>query len=124
MAASMSVFLQSDLDLPSMAAEVERILSISLTRVEEDGLVRYEHSGVGYRMTLRRDHGLEDDMGMAFSRFPHEIDFAVSPVGADPEHAENLKYWLAMYAFGKLATGLRCPAMVVHDLQRLIDARL
>jgi hypothetical protein len=121
MSAPMSVFLHVDLDLLDLVAAIEKVFSVKMTRVDARAGVRFEHRDLGYQMVVMRDHGLEDNMGIPFSRYEYEIDFLVSVVGANPEHAENLKYWLAMYVYGKLAAALGCPAMVVYNLQELIE---
>lgn len=121
MAAPMSVFLSTGMDLETMVAAIERVLGVKLVRIDEDGLTRHEHSGVGYTMVLMKDHGLEDDRGIPFSAYDYEMDFLVSRAGARAEDADNLKHWLATYSFGKLSAALGCRAMLVHDLQEVVE---
>ncbi len=121
MAAPMSVFLCTGMDADRMVAEIERILCVKLLRVDDGDRTWWEHHGVGYRMSVVKDHGLVDDLGIPFSRYDDQIDFVVVMNGARPEDAQNLKHWLATYAFGKLTAALGCKAMLVYDLQEIIE---
>lgn len=121
MSTPMSVFLSTGMDLPAMVAAVERVLGVTLVAIDDDGLSRYEHCGVGYTMVLIMDHGLVDDLGIPFTAYDFQLSFLVSNSGARAEDAAELNHSLAMYSFGKLTAALGCPALLVHNLEEIIE---
>ncbi|WP_095987981.1 hypothetical protein [Cystobacter fuscus] len=116
----MSVFLGTQRSIADLALDLQRIFGVTLWRIEERDMFRYEHRGLGYRMTLLTDHGLEDDMGIPFSKYKHQIDFDSLGPGAVPEYSEQLKRYVALYAYSMIIADLKCPAMVVYNLQEKI----
>lgn len=117
----MCVFLRTGLGADRMIAEIERVLCVGLRCVQEPDRAWWEHHGVGYRMSIVADHDLVDDLGIPFTRFDWQISFVVALNGARAEDAQNLKHWLASYAYGKLTAALGCPAMLVYDLQEIVE---
>jgi len=122
MSAPMSVFLRTSTHVDEFALKLQRLFGVSLRRIEDRGLIRYEHHGVGYLMTLFTDHGLEDDMGISFSRYNHQIDFSSPASGIPSEYREQLKRTVAFYAYELIVAHLGCPAMVVYNLQEKLAA--
>jgi hypothetical protein len=122
MSASVSVFIKMPKSVDAVALDLQRLFGIVLLRVDERDLIRYEHQGVGYRMVLFTDHGLDDDMGIHFSRYNHQIDFDALVSDASFDSGEQLGRCVAMYVYEVIVAKLKCPAMVVYNLQEEIAA--
>lgn len=122
MSAPMSIFFESGVPLEETVRDLKQLLSIELTQVEEHGLVRYEHQGLGYALVLFADHGLVDDLGIRFSRYTYQCDIDVVEKGVRQDTSAALRHDLAMYLFDMIVQGRRWPAMVVFNLQELIES--
>lgn len=122
MSAPLSIFFNSGMPLVETVEELARLLSIDFRRAEERGLVRYEHSGIGYGLVLFSDHGLVDDRGIKFSRYEYQCDVDVGEEGVRLETAASLRRDIAAYLFEKIVQECRWPAMMVFNLQELVES--
>jgi hypothetical protein len=120
MSAPMSIFLRTSIDERALCSVIERIFSIRLERIENDGMSSYKHCGIGYTLVLIMEHGLEDDMGIPFSEYQYQIDLDVYSLVDDERCSENFKKSLAEYTFRRLAFATGYPTMLVYNLQRLL----
>src|SRR5512140_2831879 len=118
----MSVFFESGMPLDETINDLKRLLSIDLKRIDERGVVRYEHSGLGYALVLFADHGLVDDRGIEFTRYAYQCDIDVREEGVRDDTAAALRHDLATYVFDRIVRGRRWPTMVVFNLQELVES--
>lgn len=122
MSASMSVFFNSGMELDETVRDLQRLLLVEFAREGEGDLVRHRHVGLGYALTLLADHGLVDDCGIQFEKYKYECDIDVVGEGVRNDTAVALRHDLAAYVFDRIVQGRQWPAMVVFNLQELIES--
>src|SRR5688572_7371002 len=118
----MSVFFNSGMSLDETASDLQRLLFIDLKREVEEGLSRYRHTGLGYAMTLLADHGLVDDQEIHFSRYRYQCAVDVVEEGVRRDTSAALRRDIAMCLFDKIIHDRRWPAMVVFNLEDLVES--
>jgi len=120
MSASISIFIEYEKDIEKTVSDIQIALGVKLEPIPDSEYHSYQHVGLGFVMTLYGNHGLEDDKDISFSKYQYEIDFDEIRGGIRAEYWENLQYYVAMYSYSKIVKELKCPAMIVDDLQELI----
>lgn len=121
---SLSIFLKTPTKLDDVAALLARILGHALVREESDVGPRYRSVVMWIEMVLYDDHGLEDDCGVPFTEFNHQLNL-VPLVALQPEMVAatypamygGVAAWLA----DRLSLDLDCPTMLVENLQRIVS---
>ncbi|MCP4696290.1 MAG: hypothetical protein GY862_05520 [Gammaproteobacteria bacterium] len=119
MSTPISIFIGSEKSLDHIALEIEKALSLEGEVISDNEHI-YEYRGLGLTLTLFSDHGLDDDKGIPFSHYQYEMDLDVVRKDIEPEIWENLQYYTAMYIYQRIINELKCPTIVVDNLQKMI----
>ena len=122
MSASMDISFNSGMGLEDTVRDLQQLLFIDFTREGEGDLVRYRHVGLGYALTLVADHGLVNDCGIQFEKYKYACMTDVVEQGVRGETSAALRHDMAMYFFDMIVQGRRWPAMVVFNVQHLIES--
>jgi hypothetical protein len=75
----------------------------------------------GLSVVANDAHDLEDDAGIAFSRYPIQVSFVRYGGGEDPALLEELARLLARLLSRRLWSRLSCRSIVVEGVQKLLE---
>ena len=73
-------------------------------------------------MSLFIADDFSDDQGIPFSQFDYYISFDEVRAEVDSMVWENLQYYSALYCYERLVKSLQVQAIIVDNLQTLIEA--
>lgn len=109
-----NIFFNSPDSLEGVIEKLETLWSIKFQQ-ESSGLDRlYLYEGLGILVTLCSDHGMEDDLGINFSKFTYQLNVSLRKV----TDFESFLRAVAFYIAYQLSEKFGWPCIVVEDVQR------
>ena len=117
MSAFTSVFFNSGLNLKETVQLLSKLFRISFVYEEDPPL--YEYTGLDFAILLYEDHDLEDDGDLLFTQYQYKI--TVLNRYGNKLYDYEVRRYLAMYIFQRLIRVHQFPAMVVEEVQLLLD---
>jgi len=109
---------------PGAAADLLRLLAelLGQTLVLEELDTGPVHSGklLDTEVVLISDHGLEDDSGIEFSLYSHQLQLVALNSGRSMSNYDRLYQGLALFLAQRLSAQGQCRTEVVSNLQKSI----
>jgi hypothetical protein len=120
MASIISIFFAPQDASQDCRKVLEALLGCSF-RLEANGeLSRYTAHSVGLEFVWFNNHGLTNDLGIAFESYPFELDISVDRRGIDATIADSYHQYASRYVFELIKDRLGWKAALVHNLQHLL----
>lgn len=116
-----TVFFNSRKTLEETAQEISGILRVPLKRhhEEESSITRYEGLGMFVHIVLYDKHDMENDRDMHFENYAYLLDFADQY--REAQGSDLLRQSAAMVTYQIITNVLKYQAMLVEDMQRLVE---
>ena len=120
MAYDINVFIQQSSKLELLHIFVNRfnVFAAQEGSAEADTLTE---TVFGIHLSLVTDHGLEDDCGIAFSRYGHQVGFTLYAGRMDPTAGQALCRALATAFAHTVANELHRECLIVEGVERVLE---
>lgn len=121
MGKSSTIFFNSGKSLEQTVREISDLLSVSLHKIhdKEIDFIRYEGIGLFLNIKLYDKHNMENDRNMKFEKYIYLLDFTDQYRGV--KSSDQLRQSAAMVAYQLIMNVLKYPALLVEDMQRLVE---
>lgn len=120
MSVEVGVYLRPPGTTTHVVAELESALCINFTKRADCNPGFFVFEALGMRINLHDEHGLQNDMGIPFEKYPIELDVWINYYGLNREKIENLRQGLALHFAHMVIYKLKWPVIVVLNLQKVI----
>lgn len=120
MATVTSIFIQSELPLDTIAADINLAVGIHLQPEQRETGPCYACEALGILFVLFDDHGLEDDMGIDFSSYKYELDLEVYRYEVDHDLADAVQQSVTLLLHSKLKRRFKSTSIAVANFQQLL----
>ena len=117
MAEPLDVFLDTSKPIELLQDHLSKIIGHRLERHNHYGECIYIGRMLDIDIRLIRASGMEDDSGIAFSKYNYEISMIPFRSGLCVEGFEEMHEGVAKFLAAKLASELDCRSIVVANLQ-------
>lgn len=122
MSDTLSIFVSNGPSIEECRNLIENHLRINLTkRIDIEGHL-FEGEVLGACVALFDDHGLDDDCGIEFTKFPLEIDFTRYAGTKAPDWNEATYLSLAVSIAESLSKQFNSRCLIVENLQRIVKS--
>lgn len=117
MSLDIDIFFNSGMPLEATAGQIAVLFEIPFELKNDPP--RFEYNGLDLYVLLYDEHGLVDDGTLLFTRYRYKLSI-VNRYQRAP-YAYEMREYVARYMFQRLVDVYKFPAMLVEDVQRLLD---
>jgi hypothetical protein len=116
-----SIFVRTNLTFQDVATRLEQDLEMRFkSTADVDIGSRNTCDALGARFSLFDNHGLEDDMGIEFSRYQYEFDIEIDRRHIDSELSDFYQQYLTLYLLERILARTDWECIAVANLQRIL----
>jgi len=120
MSVSVDVFVTTKSSIKEIIACVEQVIGHRLERVDSEEGEQYKKSVMGIEIVAFNEHGLADDVGIEFSRYPIQVSFTRYAGAPEVELLTELCRILAFICASTISRVCNTECIVVGNLQHII----
>jgi hypothetical protein len=118
MTTPLSIFLDTVMTTEDVRLVVQRVVGCDFHTQRLDVGVIYTATVLDIAMTLLDKHGLEDDRGIRFTAYSHQVVLTALETGRRTQGFDVAYESIALFLAARLAKALDCRTIVVANLQR------
>lgn len=109
-----NIYFNTPDSLEGVIGKLETLWSIKFQQAGSGLDQLYLYEGLGILVTLCADHGMEDDLGINFSKYTYQLNVSLRKVTDFESFLRAVAFYIAYQLFEKFGW----PCIVVEDVQR------
>lgn len=116
----LDLYIQSNKIFKDFVKEFSELFSLNLDIQEKDNRLICQYYSLDIETLLFNNHGMEDDMGIEFSKYNYCLSLVKINRGGKGKEYDDLYYSLSKYYAIKISSQLNYRCMLVENSQHIL----